>query len=153
MVTCEEQWLPFCSYEVSNFGRVKSAIGKITYGWERNGYKSFTAASGKYYVHRVVATLFCDGKQVGLLVDHKDECKTNNHFSNLRWVTVKQNSKVSRLPRKRISKELVGRMVVLKNMGFNNTQISKALGLDRRNVSRTLNGRVNSKWTGIIKQE
>jgi hypothetical protein len=42
--------------------------------------------------HHLVAKKFVDGYKEGLIVNHKDGNKLNNHFSNLEWVTHKENS-------------------------------------------------------------
>lgn len=42
-------------------------------------------------LHRAVGMLFCKGYKKGLVVDHIDGGKTNNHYKNLRWVTQKEN--------------------------------------------------------------
>ena len=43
--------------------------------------------------HRVVAMQWVDGYAIGLQVDHIDKCRTNNHISNLRWISASQNGK------------------------------------------------------------
>lgn len=42
-------------------------------------------------VHRIVAYYFCEGYKEGLDVNHIDGDKLNNHYTNLEWVTRKQN--------------------------------------------------------------
>lgn len=42
-------------------------------------------------VHRLVAESFVSGKGIGLVVNHKDGNKSNNVYSNLEWVTPKEN--------------------------------------------------------------
>lgn len=42
-------------------------------------------------VHRLVAMYFCLGYFNGAVVNHKDGDKHNNHYSNLEWVTQKDN--------------------------------------------------------------
>lgn len=44
-------------------------------------------------VHRLVAMTFCDGYEEGLIVNHKDGDKLNNHCENLEWVTISENTK------------------------------------------------------------
>ena len=44
-----------------------------------------------YYVHRLVAEAFCE-KLVGKMqVNHKDLDRYNNYYSNLEWVSAKEN--------------------------------------------------------------
>lgn len=43
-------------------------------------------------VHRLIAITFVDGYEKGLVVDHIDRNKTNNHADNLRWVTFSANN-------------------------------------------------------------
>ena len=46
-----------------------------------------------FYVHRLVAELYCDGYFEGAVVDHIDCNKTNNHYTNLQWCTSDYNNK------------------------------------------------------------
>lgn len=45
-------------------------------------------------VHRLIAATFVPGYFEGATVDHIDGCRTNNHATNLRWVTRSENSKL-----------------------------------------------------------
>ena len=85
-------------YLISNLGRLRTKLGKV----------SNTSPSGDGYVrptlltkegklklillHRLVALAFCEGYKEGLHVNHIDEDKTNNHFSNLEWITQAENN-------------------------------------------------------------
>jgi hypothetical protein len=147
----QEQWKTYGSYKVSNMGRLKRPSGEITLGWDKNGYKGINIDGKKFYVHRLVAELFCDGWFEGALVDHTDRDKHNNTYTNLRWVDRSENvlnSKV-RKPKTRITEAAVTAMVRLsQEFDLNNTEIAYVLSLDRRNVSRILN-----KVTGIIGED
>ena len=88
-------------YQVSNFGRVKSIkfhkeqILKCTTG--PKGYPLASLSMGGFVkhirVHQLVAIVFLGHKPDGhkLIIDHKDGVKDNNHISNLRIVTNREN--------------------------------------------------------------
>ena len=106
-----EIWKPITGfeklYEVSNTGKIRSLTRKLADGriWKGRvmstplsaGYPAVSLRKkGKYYpkrVHRIVAQEFVKGYQEGLIVNHKDGIKTNNHFSNLEWCTSFENCK------------------------------------------------------------
>ena len=96
-------------YQVSNLGRIKSVARLTTrpcqYGIReyripekilrtRLGTSGYLCVNlhrdGKQVtemIHRLVALHFCKGYRDGLVVNHKDEVKTNNRADNLEWVT------------------------------------------------------------------
>ena len=102
-------------YSVSNFGRVKSKErtqlyedGRI-FHYPEKVLKQSTPKTGKragymsahFYcngkretmcVHRLVATYFVDKPEGKDVVNHKDGNKSNNHYSNLEWVTYAENN-------------------------------------------------------------
>lgn len=45
-----------------------------------------------YFIHQLVAKAFLDNKNDHKIVNHKDEDKKNNHYSNLEWCTVRYNN-------------------------------------------------------------
>jgi hypothetical protein len=102
-------------YQVSNFGRVKGCDrvtnvpkGKYYDAYQRHcksrimilkldrkGYFKINLTREsqvkEYSVHRLVAFAFVDGYFDGAEVNHIDACPTNNHASNLEYVTRKGN--------------------------------------------------------------
>ena len=89
------------NYAVSSFGRVKNThTGRILKAGLSHGYLKCNLcedrlAKKSYYVHRLVANAFINNPNDKLCVDHKDNNKTNNNISNLRFATTKENSQNS----------------------------------------------------------
>ncbi len=98
-------------YQVSNHGRVKSLERKefasyrdklvkeriLKSGMDSIGYLNVTLCNGKrktYSVHQLVAMAFLNHKPCGLklVVDHKDFDIKNNHLSNLRLKSHRENT-------------------------------------------------------------
>ena len=84
-----------CTHSYNDF--VKWPTVSLTGGREGSRY---SAISPNYllnkYVHKLVAIKFChnpfgiyEGREI--TVDHIDGNKTNNHYTNLEWVTAKEN--------------------------------------------------------------
>lgn len=99
----QEQWklVGIKNYEVSNFGRMRNTKYGATYilktstnntkGYERIGLMVTDKLQKTFSVHRLVALAFISNPNNKREVNHKDECKTNNHYSNLEWVTPSEN--------------------------------------------------------------
>lgn len=147
----------FEDYQISNYGRVKSLNynktkqerilkqATITNGYQQvNLYKD-----GKqkcFIVHRLVANAFIDNPNNYAEVNHKDECKTNNHVSNLEWCDRKYNCNFG-TRNKKVSKALIG-----KYSGENNPMYGK-LGKEHPNAKQviqlTLNGDYIKLWDSM----
>ena len=98
-------------YQVSNMGRVRSLdrtsidkAGRIHYArgmllkdsLNDRGYYRVSLSDGHrnythYEVHRLVALHFVPGYKKGLVVNHKNEIKTDNRAENLEWCTYQYN--------------------------------------------------------------
>ena len=94
-------------YQVSSMGRVKSLERKDCLGRtvkERvlkpcdngRGYLYISLSDGtgehkRHYIHRLVGEAFVPNPLEKEDVNHKDENPSNNHASNLEWLTHKEN--------------------------------------------------------------
>ena len=79
--------------KVSSWGRVKRH-GKLTnLGRDKDGYQRITIKGKSYRLHRIILNAFepCPGDEY--VIDHKNNIHDDNRISNLRWVTIQQNSK------------------------------------------------------------
>lgn len=106
----EEKWdtLHFTGYKilrrkyaVSSFGRAASYTdevhtdGKILNGSLTSGYRTLNLhlekGNGTIYLHREIAKLFCKKPSPKYrYVIHINHKKEDNHFSNLKWATLKE---------------------------------------------------------------
>jgi len=97
------------NYAVSSFGRIKNTYtGKILKGSVNSqGYLRVNlyedAIRKLYYVHRLVACAFIQNSNDKQCVDHKDNNRTNNNISNLRFATSKENNQNRKLSSKNTS--------------------------------------------------
>lgn len=99
-----EEWKRFyyndkpTNYMVSSFGRFYNTKKQhfINGTYKTNEYHKvqlwIESKPISFNAHRLVAQLFCPNPYGYDIVDHIDGDKYNNHASNLRWVTNKQNA-------------------------------------------------------------
>lgn len=96
----ETRQLPGLSrYRICENGAIQKAANNRYMTWEITslGYArvglTFDDGTKKHmYVHRLVAQAFLDNPQNLNEVNHKDENKLNNHYSNLEWCTRQYNN-------------------------------------------------------------
>ena len=85
------------SYQVSNEGRIRNIKrDKILSNLNVNGYMAINLHKNgvmkQYKIHRLVAEAFIPNPNSLPQVNHKDECKTNNVWTNLEWCDNRYNS-------------------------------------------------------------
>ena len=67
---------------------------KLTPYVDRIGYMRLVLnTTEKWYIHRLVATVFIDNPDKLPCINHIDGNKQNNHYTNLEWCTHAENSK------------------------------------------------------------
>lgn len=83
-------------YTVSNLGIIRYNNEIIPYKLDASGYCKvkigLIIGTRWFYIHRIVAYYFCEGRSdVKNQVNHIDGNKENNNYSNLEWVSNKEN--------------------------------------------------------------
>ena len=92
----------FDKYVLSSDGRVisesqskRSTTKELKPYLMNNGYLHYKlCVAGKvqnWLAHRLVATYFIGDNNSGYIVNHIDGNKTNNHYSNLEWISQREN--------------------------------------------------------------
>ena len=113
----KEVWKPVPGYEslydASNYGRIRSMWYekvKIIKPQKVKGYLRVNLCKdGKrknFYVHRLVAMAFIPNPDNLPMINHKDECKTNNIPENLEWCDVSYNNSYGTLPERQSQNQL-----------------------------------------------
>lgn len=96
----EEIWVDvvgYPQYEVSTFGNIKNKKrkNKLTPRTDKNGYEIVWLYHGMddegtsrkcVKVHRIVCEAFYGTPAPDEICDHRDFCRSNNYYKNLRWV-------------------------------------------------------------------
>lgn len=99
-MTIIERWasLPILRwlYEVSNLGRIRRVkdhrlLHPFVKKEKTNGYCYIKVFKQNLRVHRLVAMAFIPQPFGKMKVHHIDHNKTNNVFTNLKWVTTEEN--------------------------------------------------------------
>ena len=85
------------NYEASNDGQIREVkTGKKISQWlDKDGYLIATLSGKLYRVHRLIALTFISNPNNLPVVNHKNFDKSDNHVTNLEWVTYSENSKHS----------------------------------------------------------
>jgi len=141
-----EKWkrIGTTDYFISDHGNVRhsnSPQNQPKKGWISNGYHFVYFNSKSHPVHRLVAVAFhpCDNPEQ-MVVNHKNEIRSDNHVDNLEWMTHGDNIAYSMVKRKQYRNiycyseegKLVHHFKGIKeavNAGFVKTSVYKCLSI------------------------
>jgi hypothetical protein len=82
----------FDNYFVSNIGEIWSSLTENILNNQLNGGYLRVFIGKQKLIHKLVAEAFIENPKNHSIINHKDGNKTNNHFSNLEWVSFSENS-------------------------------------------------------------
>jgi hypothetical protein len=154
----------YSRYWFTSMGRVYSEFkeGFLTQTVSTTGYYSIypTPDYGvrkRIKVHRVIAKLFVKKKRGRHQVNHIDNNKLNNNYTNLEWVTPQENiqhylilagDNHKRSSKKSfLTKEIVTEMKrLIRDEGMTQTDVAKAFGCRREHVCNIMNYR---RWKNV----
>lgn len=130
-------------YAASKCGKIFKFIDgkfKLIQGHtDQSGYSRVKIDRKECRVHRLVALTYL-GPSNGLEVNHKDFNRSNNHVSNLEYVTRKENIRHSREAGNYIGINLSDRakddIRILRETGLSNDSIHEILGLNHEVLQR-----------------
>ena len=96
----------FDNYEISNYGKIRNIkTGKYRKPCDGTGYYiirlwNIDKKDVYLHVHRIVATIFISREDKIKVVNHKDECKLNNKWTNLEWLDNRRENTVYSIGKK-----------------------------------------------------
>lgn len=165
-------------YQVSNHGRVKSLCRYIKCTHEgsrmiqekilkptidRKGYlyvKLYNAPNRRrFFIHQLVAKSFISNIENYNIVNHKDECPSNNNVDNLEWCTAKYNfnygTSKERMIQSQLNNPKASKPVVQKDLNGNIIKIypsakeaHRQTGIPASNISACRNKYKEHKTAG-----
>ena len=157
------------SYQVSNYGRVKSLSRVDSRGNKRNekilkgrknrqGYYDVALCKNgkrKYCrINRLVAEAFIPNPNNYPITNHKDENPSNNHVDNLEWCTYKYNNNYGTCIKRRSKSK--SKKVVCINTGeiFNSIkEAANITGANASNITQCCKGKCKSTGIDTITKE
>jgi len=168
----EERFLPVLHFEdrfwISDFGRIishdhrKNTIKFLKPHLDSLGYFStqlrMKPYNRKVRVHQLVGEHFCEmiPTTERMSWNHKDGIKTNNHYTNLEYITSRENSahavinglhdiKGEKHPHAKLTENDVRQIRLLSKTGLTHKEIGNKFGICRRQAGDIIN-LVNWGW-------
>ena len=148
-------------YKVSDHGRVRNRQGQIlqpTDSWSKPYLRVRMQISKKQVnrkIHHLVLEAFRGPRPEGTETNHKDGNKSNNHISNLEWVTRSENSLHayrtglrsgflgSSNGRSKIKDSNLAKIAQMRANGSSHREIGERFGVTKSTIQAILSGK---KW-------
>lgn len=103
-----------------------------------NDYRSVNLYGKLLLVHRLVLLTFAPQEDETLECDHIDGNTTNNHLSNLRWVTHAENNRNKHKKYIRLTEDEVITIVKLKEIGYTYIELAQIYNTSHNNIFRRI---------------
>ena len=142
-------------YKITEYGEVykltNNGLKKMKNQIDKDGYSVLNFYFGKKYfgrkIHRLVAQYYIPNPLNKRCVNHIDGIKTNNHYSNLEWVTHSENmvhatnlglakNKGEQNPNAKIKDLQKEQILNLRKEGKKLKEIAKLYGLSFQHISK-----------------
>lgn len=166
------------AYKISETGKVWSSTRKVPRFNRWKGWDTFLVHSkilkpskigcylevaivglGRIYLHKLVALAFIPNIQNKPCCNHKDGNKLNNHFSNLEWVTPKENvqhavatglmnNKGSRHGLSKLTEEDIPKIRALLKQNIPQAKIAKMFNVGQTTISHI---NLDRRWKHVLK--
>jgi hypothetical protein len=146
--------------QVTKDGKVFGPRGERKVVLRSDGYTQVGTRTANYLTHRLVAEMYVPNPNNKPQVNHKDGDKTNNHYTNLEWVTNSENQKHAydngfksgwqgseNPPTTKLTEKDVETAFYLKSIGWMTKDIAKELGVAPNTMSYVLN---KKSWRSIV---
>lgn len=137
-------------YSVSSCGRARNTTRLISISVPPRGYRVIHLNGKTHALHRVVLQTFIGPRPPGKWACHNDGNQSNNHLSNLRWATPKDNfrdrdkhgntSRGSHRPTAKLTESDIPHIRWLYLEGIKTKNIAEAFSVNQSTISRILSG-------------
>lgn len=158
-----ERWVEIMNgrYAISDHGRVKNADGRLLKpATGKIGYpRVMLYADGvqhTLFIHRAVAHSFIGQQQAGMVVDHIDGSRDNNHFTNLQYLTHAENVRKGYIGKtgdnhhsSKICDAVVAEIKRRRLAGERGCDLAREFGVSQQTICDIVKGRSRKESTNV----